>query len=496
MNTQIVASLLAALSLAACVAPGDFDDASNACPAPDFDAVTRTAYCSGTVLRAETTEVRTRGDALVGEPIVRVSPEWMTVAHDFRLDVPAQSDGYGANEGDVSASPGLLTGHQLAVVLHQRDGVGYAETTQFSGHFGLSDNSPAEEISIFGAVHDARTNPLIAVVHRNRRSIGFIGLETGVEKMISDNGIESLLSGASLATMEECAERVGAHAFDVQALATFGAGGGIDRDYLVISAECGSVVYGPPGEGYDAASEDYAPPLVELPREAKSLKIDEVADRLLIASGRDGLKVSALSELRDLTNAKFEEANQTETGWNNENNWNMPVDESMGGFDVGVVLAEDATTLATEAASNVTTIELGDGRLFYLNEATSREGADRYTYLVSARFNGDNVADQFEAFALSDGDVALRDAGATIDYHVVALNDSVVAVLRNVASAGGEVTSTLGIFDAPDNHPPTLVTTLRPGELLQGIEANDGRLLVVDSDTVSAYSVTIGGDPL
>jgi hypothetical protein len=76
-----------------------------------------------------------------------------------------------------------------------------------------------------------------------------------------------------------------------------------------------------------------------------------------------------------------------------------------------------------------------------------------------------------------------------------------VAVLRNMRTPGvdGEKdarASVVGIFDAPDNHSPTLVYELPVFQAVESIASNDGRLLVFDSDAVTAFTFTLGGNPL
>jgi hypothetical protein len=447
------------------------------CDEPNFDVASRNLFCSGSLSSEHVANVTGLTDNFESGPLVDVTPDWMAVAHVASVLKPA----------------GLF---DVQVDLRPQEGASFGAAVV--GSYSVPGTSAAlADISLFGQVRSAGANPVVAAIHADRKSVSFMNVNgTGASVANRPSGADSLDAVGTDARnlfnkMDSC---VGDRAL-ITDLAAFPSPGHPDNDYLLVATRCGMVVVG--------MSQSFSQPevLVEVPLDAEAVHIDEARERVVIASGRDGLRVREFGDIKSKADEVYD---SYEFVMDHE-----PVDcelielcpSGAESLSRQVDAAVTDTELAKVAAVNVTHVELSGDRLYYINEATNLGGADSNTYLISARLAESNTADQFQAIALSDDDRADQGEGKVVSYTVVALDGGLVAVLRAVRTPGvdGEKdtrSSSLRLFDAPENHPPTLaveVPTLQP---VDSIARSGSQLLVVDDDAVTAYTFEVGGELL
>ena len=465
-----------------CVVPGEFDDSDNACGEGRFDALSRDAYCSGSwSSRAVSVDGLVRDDA-VSKPLVHIQGDWLTT-------VQAIEEGRSV---DVKVFKKDLAGRYLPELSRTlslpADAVGDLTSAVM---MGLSADRPVEE-SVLALVQDRRELMLLDI----NSTSSFSGSDS---VLLREDNIERLLQGADGSWVDPsiedgCSTNAGGEReFADLAAFTPTQNTGDSRQYVVIAARCAMVVY-----GYEP---NLLPPtqLVQLPTEAIDIEIDQNHERLLIASGLNGLKIRDLKDFEDTLDGHFinaitvmgaEAVGAPDNGTGGDDPSDFRNSFSPG-FDPGAFAEVDPSL---NAVLNVTQVGFSDDRVFFISEPTIRE--DEYsslTYLVSGRLSADGAFEEKTSVPVANDDLEQEQ----VEWQLVSLKDTFFAVLRNVSrqTDAGQLgsQSQLKLFDAPLGQKPEEVFTIPTTTQVSTILEEEGELWVVQPDSIFAYDFNISG---
>jgi len=383
---------------------------------------------------------------------------------------------------------------------------------------GLDFEADEPEAATIALVHDRQTLSFVPLDPGLRQSPIF---RLGQERLFVATGLrESLAAGCENQADAPRDANGTPLAFELANIESFRPAGHKERRFLMVSARCGVAIY---------ADDDVlgTPPALmqELSLHALDLKVDAERDRVLVAAGRDGLRITPLSSLAASLNGRYEQVFGADAsprcaeqpiecdgdGCTNactaepcscpDGICDSPIcnsdDAGAGGTPIGLFDDYSVQTIdpSEQAAYNVTRVEFDGPRVYYLNEPT--DPGDPYsglTWLFAGTVDGQALTEK-TAVALSSDDHEFE----RVAWNMVNVGGSLFAMLRNTwdTTEGGEIkrTSRLSLVDAPREVEPKIVLRVPTTAPVESIHRDGDRLLVVQQDLIHAYHFDVSGEP-